>query len=88
MSCVLLLAMADPVIYAVRKTFSTIFTIQLKSLRVNSMILFEGEHVLGAVAFFGKAIGVVHLRLLCLEAGRYWEPEEVDDVIGNFGNVV
>ena len=100
MNWVLLLAMSDPVMRAVHNTFATMFAIELKPLTVNSMIPFEGEHVLGEVGFSGKATGVVHLRLVpaaaTLVAARLLgvkpeelgSPAEVDDVIGELSNIV
>ena len=100
MNWVLLLAMADPVMRAVHKTFATMCAIDLKQLTVNSMVPFEGEPVLGEVRFSGRATGLVHLRmlpaaatliaarLLSLPPEELGSPSEVDDVIGELSNIV
>ena len=63
MSSALLLAMSDPLINAVRKSFALMLKIELKSLLPTMLDPFKQEHVLGEVSFSGKTTGLVHLRL-------------------------
>lgn len=63
MSAALLLAMSDPLIRAVQRTFITMLKIQLNALLPTQLDPLVEEHVLGEVSFAGKATGLVHLRL-------------------------
>jgi CheY-specific phosphatase CheX len=63
MSIALLLAMSDPLLRAVIKTFHTMLAIDLKMVPIKDVPALETEHVLGEVSFDGKTSGVVHLRL-------------------------
>lgn len=100
MSCALLLAMSDPLIRAVFKTFKTMLQIDLKSVLPNAIDPFREEHVLGEVSFAGKATGLVHLRLpntfipvlgerlLGLSAADVEDPATANDVIGELCNMI
>ena len=63
MSIALLLAMSDPLIRAVIKTFHTMLAIDLKTVTQKEIGELVTEHVLGEVTFEGKTSGLVHLRL-------------------------
>ncbi len=63
MSAALLLAMSDPLINAVHKTFSLMLNIDLKNVLPMTLDPFNFTHVVGEVGFSGKATGLVHLRL-------------------------
>lgn len=100
MNWVLMLAMADPLIRAVQKTFATMMSIELQATKMAAMTPFKGEHIVGEVGFAGKATGVVHLRLLPagamaiathmlgLKPEDFGSDAEVDDVIGELSNIV
>jgi len=61
--CALLLAITDPLIRAVRRTFETMLAVDLKDVGPGIVPPLESEHIIGEVAFDGKATGCVHLRL-------------------------
>jgi CheY-specific phosphatase CheX len=63
MSCALLLAMSEPLVRAVFKTFKLMLDIDLKALAPKDVDPFTDEHVVGEVSFTGKANGFVDLRL-------------------------
>ena len=99
MSAVLLLAMSDPLIRAVQKTFSTMLNIGLKNVLPQTLGPFHCEHILGEVSFSGKATGLVHLRLpnefipilgerlLGLSPADAAEPDTADDLVGELCNM-
>jgi CheY-specific phosphatase CheX len=98
MGSVLLVAMYDPLLAAVQRTFITMLGADLKIQTVP--VPFDGEHVLCEIAFAGKATGIAALRLttptalavasrvLCMTPGELDDPAVVDDVIGELGNMV
>jgi chemotaxis protein CheX len=100
MNWVLMLAMVEPLLNAVHKTFSTMLSIDLKQTPVGQMTPFKGDHVIGEVAFNGKATGLVHLRLLPISARaiamimlgvkdeEVTGQAEIDDVIGELSNII
>jgi chemotaxis protein CheX len=100
MGCALLLAMGDPLMRAVLKTFQTMLLIRLETVGPKVLNPLQGEHVLGEVGFSGKATGVVHLRLtpqsaaliasrmLGVNASSLDSASELDDVIGELTNIV
>ena len=100
MSAALLLAMSDPLIKAVHKTFGTMLKIELKALLPTLLDPFTAEHVLGEVSFTGKATGLVHLRLPCsfvpvlgerllgLKPEEMEEQSAANDVIGELCNMI
>lgn len=100
MSSALLLAMSDPLIKAVHKSFSLMLKIELKALAFIMLDPFKEEHVLGEVSFSGKATGLVHLRLptafipllgerlLGLTAADMEDPATANDVIGELCNMI
>lgn len=100
MSSALLLAMSDPLIRAVHKTFAMMLQIELKAMPPNALDPFVIEHVLGEVTFAGKATGLVHLRLpksfipllgerlLGLSPADIAETETANDVIGELCNMI
>ena len=63
MSSVLLLAMSDPLIRAVHKTFSTMLGIDLKNVAPQKLDPFTSQHIVGEVGFSGRAVGLAQLRL-------------------------
>ena len=63
MSAALLLAMSEPLIKAVQKTFSTMLKIELKNVLPKSLDPFNFIHVVGEVGFSGKTTGLVQYRL-------------------------
>ncbi len=100
MSAALLLAMSDPLIKAVFKSFSTMLKIELKALLPTMLDPFKTEHVLGEVSFSGKATGLVHLRLplvfipvlgerlLGLTPAEMEDAATANDVIGELFNMI
>jgi len=100
MSAALLLAMSDPLLRAVHKTFTTMLQIELKSLLPTMLDPFTTEHVLGEVSFSGKATGLVHLRLpvkflpllgerlLGLAPADMEDSATANDVIGELCNMI
>lgn len=62
MSLALVLAMGDPLVRGVVKTFKTMLDISLELLPVSAP--FQEEHLIGEVDFEGKAVGKVQIRLL------------------------
>lgn len=100
MSSALLLAMSDPLVRAVFKSFRTMLNIELKSLAANALDPFKIEHILGEVSFAGKATGLVHLRLpksalptigdrlLGLSPADVADPAVANDVIGELCNMI
>lgn len=100
MSIALLLAMSDPLIRAVNKTFATMLHIELKAMLPNALDPFTDEHVLGEVTFAGKANGLVHLRLpvsfipllgerlLGLSPAEIADAATANDVLGELCNMI
>lgn len=98
MSLALVLAMGDPLIRGVVKTFQTMLDITLECLPVTAP--FNEEHILGEVGFSGKAKGKVQLRLLPssvpiigsrllgLAEDDLKDPAMAADVIGELCNMV
>lgn len=98
--CVLLLAMGDPLIRAVKRTFETMLSAQLESVAAGIVALPKVHHVLGKASFAGKATGSVCLRLapatarnaaakiLGISTDQLGDDTEVDDVIGELTNMV
>lgn len=99
MGVVLLVAMHDPLMGAVQRTFRTMLGAELKRLMA-AALPFEGEHVLCEIAFTGKATGAAALRLttptalqiaarvLGMPATDLDDPATIDDVIGELSNMV
>jgi chemotaxis protein CheX len=95
---VLLVAMHDPLMGAVQKTFRTMLGAELK--RLTAAMPFEGEHILCEIAFTGKATGAAALRLttstalqiaarvLGMPSADLDDPATIDDVIGELSNMV
>lgn len=100
MSAALLLAMSDPLVRAVFKSFGTMLKIDLKALLPTLLDPFTSAHVLGEVKFNGKATGLVHLRLPCgfvpllgerllgLTPADMQDPSTANDVIGEMCNMI
>ena len=95
--CALLLAMSYPLIRAVKRTFETMIGIDLKDVAAGVLCPFENEHVIGQVAFEGKATGCVNLRFSCASANAVAatvlgfapaDAADVNDVIGELSNMV
>ena len=99
MGSVLLVAMHDPLVRAVQKTFHTMLGVELKML-VTAALPFEGEHLLCEIAFTGKATGTAALRLtpptaqqiaarvLGMPPADVADAATIDDVIGELSNMV
>lgn len=100
MSSALLLAMSDPLVRGILKTFKTMLGIELTVPSYKTLEPLTTEHVLGEVSFAGKATGLVHLRLpqkvlpligerlLGLTAEDLKDPAVADDVIGELCNMI
>jgi CheY-specific phosphatase CheX len=100
MSAALLLAMSDPLLRGVLKTFHTMLGIELAAVSHRTLNPLDTEHVLGEVTFAGKATGLVHLRLpnkaipviggklLGLTADDLKERSVADDVVGELCNMI
>ena len=99
MGSVLLVAMHDPLMIAVHKTFLTMLGAELKS-SFGSDLPFEGEHVLCEMAFVGKTTGAAALRLtpptaqqiaarvLGMPPADVTDMATIDDVIGELSHMV
>ncbi len=97
--CVLALAMSDPLVKAVGRTFHTMVGVQLEPADPVSMGPLVGTYFLGSADFSGRATGSVHLRLQD-DFGRYITAqvlmtgegdeitEGVNDVLGELVNMV
>lgn len=100
MGCVLLLAMGDPIMRGVAKTFQTMLGLKVEMVNPNLIKPFTGEHVMGYVEFSGKASGVVRIRLsqdgarllaaalLGMEPKELTNNSEIDDGVGEVVNIV
>jgi CheY-specific phosphatase CheX len=100
MSSALLLAMTDPLLRAVTKTFLTMLAIELKPAAPGTIAPLQSTHRLGEVTFAGKATGLVHLRLplsvipllgerlLGLSQEDVADPAVADDVVGELCNMI
>jgi CheY-specific phosphatase CheX len=100
MSSALLLAMSDPLLRGILKTFKTMLGITLTAPPYRSMKPITTEHILGEVSFAGKATGLVHLRLphsalpligehlLGLAAEDLADRSVADDVVGELCNMI
>ncbi len=100
MSFALLLAMSDPLIRAVSKTFHTMLEVDLKTVPVKSLPALADEHVLGEVSFAGKTTGLVDLRLplnaipvigervLGLGPDDLADPTISNDLVGEMANMI
>lgn len=95
--CALLLAMSDPLIRAVKRTFQTMLNVDLKDTAPGVLAPLEDEHVVGEVSFEGKATGKVALRFSATAADAVAatvlgftpdDPADTDDVIGELSNMV
>lgn len=98
MGSVLLVAMHDPLLCAVQKTFHTMLGADLQIHP--AAVPFQGEHVLCEITFAGKATGAAALRLtnasalqvaarvLGMPATDLGEVAVIDDVIGELCNMV
>ena len=97
-----LLAMGDPIVRAVGKTFRTMMGVdKVEVVNTNSVSVLADEHVLGEVEFAGQARGTVHLRMADETAGliaarllgldspaSLGGSSEVHDAIGELLNIV
>lgn len=95
----LLLAMHDPLLRAVHKTFLTMLGVGLKPL-MTPVLPIEGEHVLCEIVFTGRATGAAALRLtpqtalriaaqvLGVSPADLGDTDAIDDVIGELSNIV
>ena len=97
LGCALLLAMGEPLIRAVKRTFNTMIGAELKHVASGTLARLDEEHIISEVAFDGRATGCVNLRISpsCAQAVATsvfgFAPEtaaEVDDVIGELSNMV
>lgn len=92
----LLLAITDPLIRAVKRTFQTMLALDLTDVAPGILPTLDAEHVVGEVAFAGKATGCVNLRLSPAAAiaaattimGFAPAAEDLNDVIGELSNMV
>jgi CheY-specific phosphatase CheX len=99
MSAVLLLAMSDPLIRALQKSFNLMLNIELKNVLPKTLDPFQFEHFIGEVGFSGKATGLVRLRLpkefipilgdrlLGLSVADMADEATANDVIGELCNM-
>ncbi len=99
MSAALLLAMSEPLIKAVQKSFSTMLNLELKNVLPQTLDPFNFVHVIGEVSFSGKATGLVQYRLpaefipvlgdrlLGLSAEDMQDEATANDVIGELCNM-
>lgn len=95
--CALLLAMSDPLIRAVKRTFQTMIGAALSDVAPGILAPITSEHAVAEVGFGGKATGGVTLRLSAAAAGAIatsvlgFTPEDVadiNDVVGELSNMV
>ena len=100
MGCALLLALGDPLIRAVKKTFKTMIDCALVIKRHQAMDAFDDEHFLCTVDFSGRADGFVLLRMtpksagliakrmLGLDPSELEDDEVLNDILGEIANMV
>ncbi|MEI2724742.1 MAG: chemotaxis protein CheX [Verrucomicrobiota bacterium] len=100
LSSALLLAMSEPLVRAVTKSFRTMLKVELRLLAATAINPFKTGHILGEVSFAGKANGLVHLRLptsalpligerlLGLSPAEANDPATANDVIGELCNMI
>lgn len=98
--CVLLLAMGTPLAQALVKTFQTMLSRKLDTVELHTVLPLEGQHLLGTIAFSGKAAGRVYLRMsrdsgkqiaaaiLGLSPEEITDESEINDVIGEVLNIM
>ncbi len=98
--CAVLLAMGDPLMRAVIRTFDVMLAAPLNAVEPGVTVFPAGTHVIAKVSFKGRASGSVCLRLptkvatfaaahvLGVTAEEVSGPAEVDDVIGELANMV
>ena len=97
LGCAMLLAMSDPLIRAVKRTFQTMIGVELKDVAPGTLATLDKEHILAEVAFEGKATGRVNLRMDSASATAVAgtvlgfvtdDAADVNDVIGELSNMV
>ena len=98
--CVLLLSMGTPLTHVLIKTFQTMLSLRLESVDPGSIPKLQGEHVLGTIAFSGKSIGRVYVRLgssaakvvaariTGLDVKELTDPAVVNDAVGELVNIM
>jgi CheY-specific phosphatase CheX len=98
--CVLLLAMGTPLALVLVKTFLTMLSLKLESVDPQLAPALQGEHVLSTIAFSGKSIGRVYLRLSLaaakvvaaritgLDVKELTDPAVVNDAVGELLNIM
>jgi len=99
MGSVLLLAMHEPLLRAVHKTFKTMLGCELMK-RSSSDLPFDGTHLYCEIGFTGKAIGTASLRIsppdargiaasiMGIPVEALDDDSMIDDVIGELSNMV
>src|SRR5581483_4009015 len=100
LTCALMLAMGTPLAQALVKTFHTMLGLKLESVDRFGDFVLEGQHLLGTISFFGRAAGLVYLRLspasaaevaariLGLEQKQIIDSNEINDAVGELLNIV
>jgi CheY-specific phosphatase CheX len=98
--CALLIAMGTPLSEALIKTFHTMLSLKLENFDAREAAPLEGDHLLGSIAFSGKAAGHVYLRLgldsakevaarvLGLNPAELGDLEPVNDAVGELLNIM
>lgn len=96
----MLLAMSDPLIRAIKKTFLTMLGVEVVCGGPKAIDPLVDEHLVAEVAFAGKAEGFVQVRMplttashvagevLGLPAEEKLSESDVNDVVGELANIV
>ncbi|MCF7765901.1 MAG: response regulator [Verrucomicrobia bacterium] len=95
-----LVATCDPLVRAVRKTFSSALSIQLEQVDVKNLSPLSGLHVTGYAEFSGRATGRVQLRfsersarlmatrVMGIDPAEPLEADAIDDAVGEVVTMV
>lgn len=98
--CAMVLAMGTPLALALIKTFQTMLSLNLESFDRNQAQPLDEEHLLGTIAFSGKVVGSVFLRMnlpaartvaagiLGLSPEEMSDANEIQDVAGELLNIM
>jgi len=96
----ILVAMSGPLIRAIGKTFETMLARPIESVPARSLAAFTEEHIAAEVAFAGKAVGSVQIRLekptarlfgaamVGLAPEDFENEDELTDVLGELANII
>jgi len=96
----ILVAMSGPLIRAIGKTFKTMLARPLESVPARSLDPFSADQIVAEVAFAGKAVGAVQIRMekptarlfgaamVGLAPEDFENEDELNDVLGELANII